>query len=139
MTINIDGKDKTIQKQCRYTISSLNHFKVVAVATLQEAFSSHPSEMTWYLSVYIYKEHPLYEKASKNTVVYDLTLGNKVYDKFHCGCTYYHKNSDYIQIGCDYHHVGDEHIYFNISEDIPPIVEDDMKDLYEFFEGVCKK
>lgn len=137
MKIDIDGNKIQIVEQKRFLLKSNRHFRIEAVRTFKPGFASLgiEPEMAWCLYVCLGEGHPLYEKASQNTTDYDIILGDMIYPSFHGGCTYYHKNSDYVKIGCDYQHYDDQFIMRDIlSDEIPSIILEDMKDLYKFFE-----
>lgn len=90
-------------------------------------------EYHWCLYVTIFKGHRLFEKASNNKSDYDMDLGNAIYPGFHCGCTYYNKQADYVKIGCDYSHLNDE--YFMDSAELPDEIIGDAKDLFDFMKN----
>ena len=137
MKIDIDGNEKQIIEQKRFLLKSNRHFTIEAVRSFRPGLASLgiAPEMAWCLYVLIKEGHPLYEKASQNITDYDIILGDMIYPFFHGGCTFYHKNSDYVKIGCDYQHGCDKFIMSDIfSDEIPSVILEDMKDLYKFFE-----
>lgn len=137
MKIDIDGNEKQIVEQKRFLLKSDRHFTIEAIRSFRPGLASlgNAPEMAWCLYVLIDEGHPLYEKASQNTTDYDIILGDMIYPFFHEGCTFYHKNSDYIKIGCDYQHGCDKFIMSDtFSDEIPSVILEDIKDLYKFFE-----
>lgn len=132
MTIKIDDKDVQMTEQNKYYLRGTN-FIVEIVRTLREGHNIMPNENAWCLYVIIGEKHSLYRKACMNTSDYDTELGDKIYPNFHCGCTYYKKETRQVKIGCDYQHLGDEYIYQNLSTDIPDEILQDAKDLYKWF------
>lgn len=91
------------------------------------------SNHAWCLYAMIFSNHPLFKKACKNKVDYDVDLGDKLYSNFHCGCTYYNKQANYVEIGCDYQHLGDEE--FMASAELSDEILADAKTLFEYMEG----
>ena len=74
----------------------------------------------------------MFKPACENKVDYDTELGDKLYDKFHCGCTYYNKQKDWVEIGCDYQHLGDE--WFMKQKNLPREIVADAEALFEYME-----
>lgn len=109
-----------------------NDFNILIIHDYNDYLFEHG----WCLYVRIFKNHPLFEKASKNDCDYDMDLGNEIYPHWHCGCTYYNKQSTYIQIGCDYKHIGDEELWH--ESEIPAQVDLDAEELYDFFEKAAE-
>lgn len=87
-------------------------------------------EHCWCLYATIFSKHRLFEKACENKTDYDIDLGDKLYGSFHCGCTYYNRQSDYVKIGCDYQHLGDE--YYARCSDLPNDIISDAEDLFNY-------
>ena len=127
------GEEKKVIKHINVFDLNGKHFKVQAKQTVRNYYGIMPNENAWCLYMILYPSHPLFEQAAANTTDYDTDLGNKIYPNWHGGCTYYHKNNDYVKIGCDYQHVGDEEIEHDFSDGINGIVLYDMRNLYEFF------
>lgn len=91
----------------------------------------------WCLYAVIGEEHPLFENAIQNECDYDTDLGNEIYPKFHGGCTYYNKQLTYVKIGCDYNHIYDE--YYVSCEELPSGIEQDAKELFDWFNEKDKR
>ena len=108
-------------------------FNILIIHDYSEILNEH----SWCLYVLIFPSHPLYEEACKNTRSYDTDLGDKIYPNFHCGCTYYDKQSTYVKIGCDYMHVGDEELWHEST--MPAQVDLDAEELYEYFDNYQSK
>lgn len=87
----------------------------------------------WCLYVTISSGHRLFDEACNNTVDYDCSLGDKIYGKFHGGCTFYSKQRSYVKIGCDYQHLWDD--YYMECEKLPGDILDDAEELFEFMQG----
>lgn len=86
----------------------------------------------WCLYVIIFSQHPLFNSACRNEVDYDTDLGDRLYNSFHQGCTYYNKQKDWVKIGCDYQHLGDK--WFMQQKDLPSEIVADAKALFEYME-----
>lgn len=104
-------------------------FFTVEIVHHEEIVLEH--EHCWFVYVYIFKGHKLWEQANKNTSDYDIILGDKLCSEFDGGCTYYHKNSEYVKIGCDYRHIWNE--YEIRSEEMPSSVLDCATRVFDFF------
>lgn len=128
MKITINGKEKRMEKIDVYQLKGEQF--TVEIKHCEREFSG---EQAWCLYVIIHKGHPLYEKACQNEEDYDTYLGDKIYDDWHGGCTYYNKQATFVKIGCDYQHLGDESIYMSRSTVLPDVILADAKRLYEYF------
>ena len=87
----------------------------------------------WCLYVTINSKHALFNEACKNSIDYDTNLGDKLYPNFHCGCTYYCKQKDYVKIGCDYQHLDDD--VFMASAELPDEILRDAEALWIYMNG----
>lgn len=94
-------------------------------------------EHIWCLYTYIYPKHFLNNKVRNNTVDYDLHLANSIFPELNGGCTYYHKNEDYVKVGYDYNHIwnGGE----TRSKEMPDSVLNNAETLFRFCEEEIKK
>lgn len=88
-------------------------------------------EQCWFVYVYIFTKNKLNKKARQNKDDYDCVLGNELYPAFDGGCTFYHKNDDYVQIGCDYRHIWNEEEQH--SKELPPSVKECAYKCFEYF------
>lgn len=84
----------------------------------------------WCLYATIFQKHPLFKKAYKNKTDYDIGLGNRIYEGFHGGCTYYSKQRNFVRIGCDYNHIWDK--CFEQSSEMLDELISDAKDLFNY-------
>ena len=91
-----------------------------------------PMEHCWTMYAIIPPNNKYWMKACDNKTDYDTDLGNKLYNNFHGGCTFYNKQLTYVKIGCDYMHCSDD--YYIRSSEMPEEIKDDALDLFNYFE-----
>lgn len=127
------SKDKLTKKE-EWFIRG-NNFTVSITHVLRKGYPAEGIEPThcWCLYATIFPKHKLFEKACENKNDYDTDLGDKLYGDFHCGCTYYNKQKDYVKIGCDYQHIYDK--YYEQCSDLPDEILKDAEDLFNYLRG----
>ena len=130
--------EKKFSKKEDYRLSGKT-FNVIVTHWHTDGYADVVSpEEHWCLYVVIGKDHPLYEMACDNKDdEYGYDTGDKVYDSWHGGCTFYDKQTTYVEIGCDYQHLWDEQ-YWSCTE-MPEDIKNDAMDLYNFFEAQEKQ
>lgn len=131
------NKDKLIKKD-EWFIRGTG-FSVEISHVFRKGFPNEGIEDThsWCLYAVISSHHTLFNSACRNEVDYDTDLGNRLYNSFHGGCTYYNKQKDWVKIGCDYQHLGDER--FMQQKDLPSEIVADAKALFEYMEKANDK
>lgn len=98
----------------------------------REYFFSNDAGNRWFIYVYLYPKHPLFEGNSRSDEYSSETGIN-----FHCGCTYKDRmfdsngNIKCVKIGCDYVHYGDD-IYSEIDvSDTHNFIKSDAEEIFK--------
>ena len=131
--MTVEDFEKKLGKSEEYLIQGKKCNVVIKHRTIPEiSVYDIPMEHHWTMYAIIYPNNKYWMKANDNKTAYDTDLGNKLYNNFHGGCTFYNKQLTYVKIGCDYVHYSDD--YYMRSSEMPEEIKNDALDLFNYFE-----